>query len=119
MFKLFDPNSDFQITEGSNLPHWFQPQATYFITFRAEDSLPGQIVRRWYANRSAWLAQHGISISMPDWKAKLAELPEGLREDFHQTFSRQYMEYLDRGSGSMCSETTKTIKDCGGQFVAL
>ena len=99
MFKLFDSNSDFQITEGSNLPHWFQPQATYFITFRTEDSPPGHIVRRWYAKRSVWLAQHGISISMPDWKDKLAELPEGLRKNFHHTFSRQYMEYLDNGLG--------------------
>ena len=110
MFKLFDPNSEFQITEGSNLPHWFQPQATYFITFRTEDSIPRHIVRRWYANRSAWLAQHSISISMPDWKDKLAELPEGLRKDFHHTFSRQYMEYLDKGLGACVLKRPKLSK---------
>ena len=100
MFKLFDPNSDFQIIAGSNLPHWFQPQATYFITFRTEDSLPKDIVQRWHTKRSAWLAQHGISTAVPDWKNKLAELSEALRRNFHQTFSRQYMESLDKGLGA-------------------
>ena len=100
MFKLFDPNSDFQFIEGSNLPHWFQPQATYFITFRTEDSLPRDMVQQWHTKRSAWLAQHGISTSMPNWKDKLTDLPEGLRKNFHQTFSRQYMDYLDKSLGA-------------------
>ena len=37
---------------------------------------------------------------MPDWKDKLAELPEGLRKNFHHTFSGQYMEHLDKGLGT-------------------
>ena len=100
MFKLFDPNSDFNITSGSNLPHWFQPQVTYFITFRTEDSLPGHLVKRWYIERSKWLAIQGISDSTPDWKEKLTELPEKLRIHFHETFSRQYLENLDKGLGA-------------------
>ena len=110
MFKLFDPNSDFQIIAGSNLPHWFQPQATYFITLRTEDSLPRHIAQQWYAKRSAWLAQHGISTSMPNWKDKLAELPEGLRKNFHQTFSWQYMEYLDKGLGACVLKQPRLAK---------
>jgi putative transposase len=110
MFKLFDPNSDFQIIAGSNLPHWFQPQATYFITFRTEDSLPREVVQQWYAKRSAWLAQHGISTSMPDWKDKLAELPEALRKKFHQTLSQQYMESLDKGLGACVLKRPRLAK---------
>ena len=59
---------------------------------------------------------------MPDWKDKLAELPEALRKKFHQTLSQQYMESLDKGLGAcvlkrprlakMCPKTTKTSKDC-------
>ena len=100
MFKLFDPNSDFHIIAGANLPHWFQPQTTYFITFRTEDSLPVRMVKQWHAERSAWLAQHGISTSMPNWKDKLTELPEKRRKHFHETFSRQYLENLDKGLGA-------------------
>ena len=100
MFNLFDPNSDFQIIAGSNLPHWFQPQATYFITFRTEDSLPTHVARRWYAERSAWLARHRITTSTPNWKNKLTTLPEKFRKQFHETFSQQYMENLDKGLGA-------------------
>ncbi len=110
MFNLFDPNSDFQITMGSNLPHWFQPQATYFITFRTADSLPSHIVRRWHAERSTWLAQHGIATSMPDWKDKLAGLPEKFRKQFHENFSQQYMEYLDKGIGACVLRKPKLSK---------
>ncbi len=110
MFKLFDSDSDFHIIEGSNLPHWFQPQATYFITFRTEDSLPRHIARQWYDKRSVWLAQHEISTSMPDWKDKLAELPEVLRKNFHQIFSQQYMEYLDKGLGTCVLKQPRLAK---------
>lgn len=37
---------------------------------------------------------------MPHWKDKLAQLPEKLRKHFHETFSRQYMENLDKGLGA-------------------
>ncbi len=100
VFKLFDSNSDVRILAGANLPHWFQPQATYFITYRTADSLPGHIVKQWHSDRSAWLAQHGISTSMPNWKNKLAELPETLRTRFHETFTRQYLENLDKCHGA-------------------
>ena len=99
MFELFDPDSDVRITDGSNLPHWFQPAVTYFITFRTGDSLPADVARRWYAERARWLEQHGIFTSMPDWKDKLAELPKEQRKRLHANFSRRYMESLDKGWG--------------------
>ena len=47
---------------------------------------------------------------MPDWKDKLAELPEGLRKNFHQTFSWQYMEYLDKGLGACVLKQPRLAK---------
>ncbi|MBI1923133.1 transposase [Candidatus Poribacteria bacterium] len=114
MFELFDPDSDVRITGGSNLPHWFQPAVTYFITFRTEDSLPADVARRWYAERARWLEQHGIFTSMPGWKDKLAELPKELRKRFHATFSRRYMENLDKGLGKCVlrrPELSKIVAD--------
>ena len=96
------------------MPHWFQPQATYFITFRTEDSFPGHVARRWYAERSNWLSRHGITTSTPDWKDKLARLPETFRKQFHETFSQQYMENLDKGLGACVlkrSELSKIVAD--------
>ena len=47
---------------------------------------------------------------MPNWKDKLAELPEGLRKNFHQTFSWQYMEYLDKGLGACVLKQPRLAK---------
>jgi type I restriction enzyme R subunit len=97
MFELFDPALGVHITHGTNLPHWFQSNASYFVTFRTEDSIPADVSRRWYAHRADWLEHHGIPPAAPDWRAQLDRLPEYARRDFHKTFSQSYMEALDKG----------------------
>ena len=47
---------------------------------------------------------------MPSWKDKLSELPEALRKIFHQTFSHQYMEYLDKGLGTCVLKQRRLAK---------
>ena len=110
MFKLFDPKSDFNVIAGSNLPHWFQPKATYFVTFRTEDSMPLPVVKRWHDERSTWLERQGISDSTQNWKEKFEKLPEKLRLHFHNTFSKQYLEYLDKGYGACVLKRPKLSK---------
>ncbi len=44
-FQPFDPRREFQATQR-NLPHWQQPGATYFVTFRLADSLPTGVRER-------------------------------------------------------------------------
>ena len=96
-FELFDPKAEYRVREG-NLPHWFQPGVTYFVTFRTEDSVPQVLSQSWYARRSAWLRQASIDPDTSDWKSALRSRPE-LERAFHETFTRQFMEYLDRGYG--------------------
>ena len=100
LFDLFDPKADTRIQTGSSLPHWYQPGVSYFVTFRTEDSIPADVSRRWYAHRADWLSQHGISPADPIWRDQFARLPEHARRQFHETFSRQYMESLDKGMGA-------------------
>lgn len=97
-FELFDPQADVRITLG-HLPHWYQPGATYFITFRTQDSVPVELARAWHRDREDWLRSHDIDPRAPDWAARLRELPE-IERQFHKTFSREFMEYLDRGHGA-------------------
>lgn len=114
MFELFDPKADFQITAGSNLPHWYQPGVTYFVTFRTDDSIPAEVSRRWYAERNHWLEQQGIQTTDERWRAQFEALPLVQRKCFHETFSRQYMENLDKGWGACVlrqSELSKIIAD--------
>ena len=98
MFELFDRDGDLRITEG-NLPHWYQPGVTYFVTFRTEDSLPKEVADLWYRRRDDWLRGHGISSKTPEWKALFLQLPNDAQAEFHRTFSREYLAHLDRGYG--------------------
>lgn len=95
MFELFDRDADYVIREGVNLPHWYQPGVTYFVTFRTEDSIPVDVRRRWYADREEWLKQHGVS----DYESQFQNLAVQHRREYHERFSREYMEALDKGFG--------------------
>jgi len=114
MFELFDPESEFEVSVGTSLPHWFQPAVTYFVTFRTEDSIPSDVSRRWFAERQDWLIRHGIQPQANDWREKLAALPRSLRKEFHAKFSEQYLANLDQGWGCCVlkrSELSKIVTD--------
>lgn len=98
-FELFDPLGDVRITAG-NLPHWYQPGVTYFITFRTADSISAEVAELWYRRRDDWLLRHGIDARQSTWQMAFRRLPEGLQKEFHATFSHEYLEYLDRGHGA-------------------
>lgn len=52
-FQCFNWRGDFWNYER-NLPHWRQPDVTYFITFRLNDSLPREIVEEAKREKDAW-----------------------------------------------------------------
>ncbi|MCB1233126.1 MAG: transposase [Verrucomicrobiae bacterium] len=72
---------------GFKLPHWQQPGACYFLTFRLADSIPRQLLDKWEDDREAWLKQHP-----PPWT------PE-LEQEYHERFSRQIEHWLDQAHG--------------------
>ena len=92
-FNLFDPEQEMAIEYG-RLPHWYQPGITYFITFRAADSVPKAVMADWQGRRRAWLRDRGFPES-----ATAADLPAGVRHEFHCVFSAEFLDYLDRGYG--------------------
>jgi REP-associated tyrosine transposase len=98
VFELFDPTAEVQITSG-RLPHWYQPGVTYFITFRTDDSFPSAVARQWYGRRDQWLRDHGIDPAAHAWESRLRQLPDKQSQEFHSTFSREFMEHLDKGHG--------------------
>lgn len=46
IFHALDPQAEVQIA-SRNLPHWFQIDATIFVTFRTADSIPREVRLRW------------------------------------------------------------------------
>jgi putative transposase len=97
-FELFDPEMDLRITVG-NLPHWYQPGVTYFITFRTNDSLPAAVLDLWCRRRDDWLRRHGIDTGTSKWLHGLRSLPIKQQQEFHNAFSRELLDSLDKGHG--------------------
>ena len=99
VFELFDPDAEYVVGERCNLPHWYQPGVTYFVAYRTEDSIPADVARHWRQRRDEWLRRHGIEPRAQNWKGELSRLVRHEQRDFHETFSREFLEQLDRGHG--------------------
>lgn len=97
-FELYDPSHPIDVFYRK-LPHWYQPTATCFITFRTSDSMPAETLNSWHAARTDWLQRHGIDPSSRNWPKALEQLPAHVQNTFRRYFSRAYEETLDKGYG--------------------
>jgi type I restriction enzyme R subunit len=88
-----------------NLPHWRQPGATYFVTFRQDDSIPATVLAQWRDERQRWYRAHGLE---PGWQrtepsrfdTAYAMISSDVRRAFEREQARQLHRELDRGHGS-------------------
>ena len=85
--RFFDPFAEIRVTRH-NLPHWQQPSAAYFITFRMADSLPEEMLRGLDLERRRWLETHPAPLTPED------------EAEFHRLFSARVDQWLDDGHGS-------------------
>lgn len=87
VFKLLNRHAEIR-QRRRNLPHWQQPGVTYFVTFRAADSLPQSKLRDLNEQKDAWLQQH------PEpWS-------ERERDEYHRRFTEKVQSWLDAGYGA-------------------
>ncbi|WP_425616715.1 transposase [Anatilimnocola sp. NA78] len=107
--ELFDPAADVEIVER-NLPHWSQAGTITFITFRTHDSLPTAVIERWLSQRDAWLRQHDIDASRPDWKRQLSKLDSRLAREFRDAFWNRWHDALDSCHGNCELRNAKLAK---------
>ncbi len=99
-FVAFDPHKATRIYRGY-LPHWRQKGATYFVTFRLEDSLPAGILAQWKMERLRWLESRGISWDADGrWKLSFRQLRQEEQRAFQTRFSSAIQKHLDNGYGS-------------------
>jgi len=85
--KFFNPRADIE-KHTTVLPHWEQPGASYFVTFRLADSLPQKMLDDWKRKRDAWIEAHPKPWT-PD-----------VEKEFHERFSSTIERWLDAGHGS-------------------
>jgi carbamoylphosphate synthase large subunit/REP element-mobilizing transposase RayT len=86
-FQAFDEHAEVRQTRR-HLPHWEQPNASYFTTFRLADSVAREVLSLWREEREQWLKHHPRP-----WDWKTAREHMRLCEE-----SRE--ESLDQGHGS-------------------
>jgi putative transposase len=98
IFELFDPDQPLDITHRE-LPHWYQPGVTYFVTFRTIDSMPREVLDVWYTQRDEWLRDHSIEPIDDEWGLSFRKLPIAEQAEFHKLFSHAYHQALDKGQG--------------------
>lgn len=97
--QMFDPQANVKIVER-RLPHWSQAGTVCFITWRTADSFPASVLRRWHADRDAWLRRHGIEPKAPGWRDQLQSLDRAPRIEFVKTFSDRWHRHLDSCHGA-------------------
>jgi type I restriction enzyme R subunit len=95
--ECFDPKGELLIHEHCR-PHWSQAGAVVFITFRAHDSIPREVIDRWDREKQEWLRLRGRD-SGAHWSAIIPTLPEKDRADFQKTFDRCREAFLDSCHG--------------------
>lgn len=98
-FRFFEPNEEYFIIER-DLPHWAQAGTICFITWRAWDSMPREVIESWVAERKLWLIRHNINPHTEEWRGHLARLPASEQGDFHRQFSARWEASLDECHGT-------------------
>lgn len=121
VFGTFDPAADVEITER-NLPHWFQPGAAMFVTFRSADSLPRDVVLRWQGELEQWLALRGLPVRFAEstvhrrlhnHDALLDELSAAENREFKRLTDRVFHRSLDECHGACLLRRPELAKIVG------
>jgi len=85
-FRGFDSRGEVE-QRRRNLPHFVQPGATYFVTFRLADSVPQTLIEEWREEQQNWLKHHPHPWN---WKTE---------QEHRKRFVEEREEWLDRGHG--------------------
>jgi carbamoylphosphate synthase large subunit/REP element-mobilizing transposase RayT len=77
-----------------NLPHWEQPNVTYFITFRLADAVPQSVLRQWKEELDTWRKFH------PEpWDT-------ATKYEYQKRFQDDREHWLDQGHGECLLKKT-------------
>jgi len=120
-FLPFDKHADVDI-RYRNLPHWFQPGAAIFVTFRTADSLPRDVVLRmtsqlehWLASRSlpSALAKSALDVRLPQHQQILETLAPIDRQELTKQSNRLIHHALDECHGRCLLQRPELAKIVG------
>jgi type I restriction enzyme R subunit len=107
--QFFDPSAELEIVLR-RVPHWSQPGAIAFITWRTYDSMPKAAIEQWLHDRFRWLQLQGINPRDPDWRGQLAKLSRPVVREFYETFDNRWHDALDSCHGRCELQDPKLAK---------
>ncbi len=84
---FFNPREWFHIDRSNILPHLYQPNKLYFVTFRLSDSIPKEVLTK-------------IREESRILKSQLKETDSDLLRKYNQKLMATIDKYIDRGYGS-------------------
>ena len=102
-FGVLDREADVDVRER-NLPHWFQPGAATFITFRTADSLPREVHVRMQRELEQWLTSRGLPVGIAksndygkvaNWDTLWKELSRVQTREYNKLRHRLFQAALD------------------------
>lgn len=95
--EFFDPKAELHIHDRLR-PHWSQTGAIVFVTFRANDSIPREVLQRWDDEKNDWLSRRGL-LGGTHWSEVVRRLDEKTRHEFKKQFNRCREDFLDTCHG--------------------
>ena len=95
--ELFDPKAELSISKHFR-PHWSQAGAIVFITFRAADSIPKEVLEHWEREKQDWMRRHDCPVDRHCSKV-LPTLDPRIRDRFKREFNRCREDFLDTCHG--------------------
>jgi REP element-mobilizing transposase RayT len=108
IFGCLDRNAELDI-KTRNLPHWFQPGAAMFITFRTADSLPRKVILRWQVELEHWLRRNKLPPRLAECVTRsstnhldslLSSIPTKKQTEFKRLSNRIWHRSLDECHGA-------------------
>jgi putative transposase len=117
-FNLYNPDGDVRISTR-NLPHWFQPGVSVYLTLRFLDSLPSSAIRRIEDEIRDWLWRTDIArnknSAIPrfrwhDRKKFYSSLNADIKKAVQNQVSKQVNIELDKCHGECWFRRTEVAK---------
>jgi REP element-mobilizing transposase RayT len=108
VFGALDRRADIEVT-SRNLPHWFQVGAAIFVTFRAADSLPREVLLRMACELRDWLARNQLPLELangmlepksPTYVQLIEQLNFSQQTEFKKLSNQLFHRSLDECHGA-------------------
>jgi hypothetical protein len=96
MNEFLDPSQEI-LKHGTNLPHWQQPGAMQFVTFRLADAMPATQLRIWKEEYNTWQTHHPKPWTPTE------------NQEYQKRFVWKLENWLDEGAGT-CMFTEPALR---------